>query len=173
MMRAYESKHRITFPVRKLLLIITKSLYCPPNLEDFNKNGDVPQIEACQSLPDVERNVAGVQNRIYRNTAYKLRRRAADPRPVHVLAECATPIHTLCRVLQKRSVYQRLASADGEEIQRAFCETIMRIVDSSPELRGKMELVYYDDTDPNSNIAEVVLAKVHEIENRNSIRQKD
>lgn len=163
--REAEADHGVFFPVRRLFIVVTKSLFCPPNLEHFNKRDPMqPSLEACRSLSDVQKDVAGVRDRIYRNTTYKIRRHPDEPRPVHVVAECATPLHTLWKVLQRRTVYQRLAIADGDEITAEFCATLPAIVANSPELRGKVDLVYYDDTNPEENLAEVLLAKIREIE---------
>ncbi|XP_047992276.1 stimulator of interferon genes protein-like isoform X2 [Leguminivora glycinivorella] len=163
--REAEADQRVIFPVRRLFIVITKSLFCPPNLEHFNKNDPMqPSMEACRSLSDVQKDVAGVRDRVYRNTTYKIRRHPDDHKPVYVVAECATPLHTLWKVLQRRTVYQRLADADGAEITEEFCATLPTIVANSPELRGRVEMIYFDDTNPDENLAEVLLAKIREIE---------
>ncbi|GBP18005.1 Stimulator of interferon genes protein [Eumeta japonica] len=101
----YEAVHKVTFPVKKLFLIITKKLYCPPDLADFNKNDkNLPYLEACSSLEDVEKDVAGVKNRKYRNSIYKIYQKGADP--VYIAAECATPLHTLQKVKERRAEYK-------------------------------------------------------------------
>ncbi|XP_061705088.1 stimulator of interferon genes protein-like isoform X2 [Cydia pomonella] len=161
--RAAAMSRRVVFPVRRLFVVFPRSLHCPRSLETFNKHDErLPRLEQCTSLPDISRDVAGVRNRVYRNTVYKIRRHPADPRPVHVV--CATPINTLWMVLQKRAVYTLMAKADAEEIAESFCATLPSIIRNSPELRDKCDLVYYDDTNPNENLAETLLAKIREIE---------
>ncbi|XP_063374508.1 stimulator of interferon genes protein-like [Cydia amplana] len=161
--RAAAMSRRAVFPVRRLFVVFPRSLHCPRSLETFNKNDErLPRLEQCTSLPDISRDVAGVCNRVYRNTVYKIRRYPTDPRPVHVV--CATPINTLWMVLQKRAVYTPMAKADEEEIAASFCATLPSIVRNSPELRDKCHLVYYDDANPNANLAETLLAKIREIE---------
>lgn len=45
----YEAAHQVVFPVRRLFIVITKSLFCPPDLKHFNKpNKSLPYIEACE-----------------------------------------------------------------------------------------------------------------------------
>ncbi|XP_048000170.1 stimulator of interferon genes protein-like [Leguminivora glycinivorella] len=154
---------RAAFPVRRLFVVFPRSLHCPRSLEAFNKNDErLPRLEQCTSLPDISRDVAGVCNRVYRNTVYKIRRHPTDPRPVHVV--CATPINTLWMVLQKRAVYTPMAKADEEEIAESFCATLPSIIHNDPELRDKCDLVYYDDTKPEENLAEILLAKIQEVE---------
>jgi hypothetical protein len=47
--RVFESNQSVVFPVKRLFIIITKTLYCPPDLKAFNKElrPDLPQLEAC------------------------------------------------------------------------------------------------------------------------------
>ena len=59
-----------------------------------------------QSLEDVEKDVAGVKNRSYRNSAYKMYRPGAPP--LHLVVECATPLHTLYKARSRRAL------SDGE-----------------------------------------------------------
>ncbi|CAG9565070.1 unnamed protein product [Danaus chrysippus] len=88
-----------------MLIVVTKSLFCPPDLKHFNKiNKDLPYLDDCSPLSKVTKHVAGVRDRVYKNSPYKIIRSGA--RPVYVIAECATPLHTLKRVLDKTAVYQ-------------------------------------------------------------------
>lgn len=59
-----------------------------------------------QSLEDRSRDVAGIRNRSYKNTAYKIHRQRGPP--VYLVAECATPLYTLYRVMENKELY------DGE-----------------------------------------------------------
>ncbi|CAK1586606.1 unnamed protein product [Parnassius mnemosyne] len=163
-MNIYEARQGIVFPVKRLFIVITKSLYCPPDLKHFNKNNrmDIPYLEACQSLEDVEKDVAGVKNRTYRNTAYKIYRPKKSP--VYLAAECATPLHTLHRVLEKTSLYEELANVNVQNIVNDFCRMLRSIIAKSPECRNKCELVYFDDTDPTQNLADVLLDRIRLLE---------
>ncbi|XP_045451567.1 stimulator of interferon genes protein-like [Melitaea cinxia] len=157
----YEAKQGVVFPVKRLFIVITKSLYCPPDLKQFNKkNKKIPYLEACQSLEDVEKDVAGVKNRTYRNSAYKIYRPGLPP--VYLTAECATPLHTLHRVLEKKALYEELSDVDPQEIVSDFCEMLRKVIKKSPDCQDKCELVYYDD--PSQNLADVLLAKIKDIE---------
>ncbi|CAH2092541.1 unnamed protein product [Euphydryas editha] len=159
----YEAKQGVIFPVKRLFIVITKSLYCPPDLKHFNKkNRKLPYLEACQSLEDVEKDVAGVKNRTYRNSAYKIYR--AGGAPVYLAAECATPLHTLHRVLERKALYEELSDVDPQEIVSDFCEMLRKVIKKSPDCCEKCELVYYDDKDPSQNLADVLLDKIKEIE---------
>ncbi|XP_047521658.1 stimulator of interferon genes protein-like [Pieris napi] len=163
--RNYENcQGGVVFPVKKLFIVITKSLYCPPDLKEFNKKDpSLPYLEACQSLGDVQKDQAGVKNRIYRNSAYKIHRAGTDP--VYLAVECATPLHTLHKVLKNRTIYEELGSINAEEVVSDFCETLGTIIRKTPECRGKCELVYYDDEDPNQNLAEILLDRIETLRN--------
>ncbi|XP_059057723.1 uncharacterized protein LOC131851264 [Achroia grisella] len=169
----YEANQGVVFPVKKLFIIITKSMYCPPDLKAFNKPNrtDLARIEACESLIDIERDVAGVKNRIYRNSAYKIHRPGKDP--VYLSAECATPLHTLYMVLQKRALYEELKNIDVEEVVTDFCTMLRSIISKSPDCYDKCELVYFDNTNTDNNLADVLLDKIREIEpNFENIRRE-
>ncbi|CAH0589301.1 unnamed protein product [Chrysodeixis includens] len=162
--RRFESQQGVVFPVKKLFVIVTKSLFSPPDLKQFNKcnREGASTIEACRSLDEVEKDVAGVRGRIYKNTAYKIYRRAR--RPVCVAAECATLIHTLYRVTKNRDLYEVLADVNVDEIVADFINTLRKIIANSPECRGKCEIIYFDDTNPELNFADVLLDRIREIE---------
>lgn len=56
-----------------------------------------------QPLEEVIKDVAGVKSRNYKNSAYKIIR--PNKKPVYIAAECATPLHTLYRVIKNRHLY--------------------------------------------------------------------
>lgn len=47
--QAFEAREGIVVPVRKLFIIITKSMYSPPDLQLFNKENrpDLSKLESC------------------------------------------------------------------------------------------------------------------------------
>ncbi|XP_075980154.1 transmembrane protein sting [Anticarsia gemmatalis] len=172
--KRFEARDGVVFPVKKMFLIITKSMHCPPDLKEFNDKShreDVARLEACQleesecdvlqSFEQVVKDVAGVKRRHYKNSAYKITRPAR--RPVYVAAECATPIHTLYRVIKNRDLYEELSDVNVEDIVSDFISTLDNVLTKSPELRGKCELVYFDDT-KNLNLADVLLDRIRELE---------
>ncbi|KAL0821418.1 hypothetical protein ABMA28_004900 [Loxostege sticticalis] len=161
--RVYEQNESVIFPVKRLFIVVTKSLYCPPDLKLFNKEKPgLPYLEACKSLEDVMKDVAGVRNRIYRNSAYKIHR--PNKPPVYLAVECATPIHTLHLVLKNRKLYEELDGINEAEVVHDFTTMLRSIISKSPECQNKCEIVYYDDTDPNQNLSDVLLDKIREIE---------
>ncbi|CAG4988235.1 unnamed protein product [Colias eurytheme] len=158
----YEARHNVVFPVKKLFIIITKSLYCPPDLKHFNKTDkNLPYLEACQSLEGIEKDVAAVKNRKYCNSAYKIHRAAP---PLYLAVECATPLHTLHRVLEKRALCEELGTVNVKEVVDDFCRTLETLIEKSPDCRGKCVLVHFDDKDPNQNLADVLIEKIRELE---------
>lgn len=159
----YENYHSIVFPVRRLFVVITKSLFCPPDLKFFNRENrpDLPSLDACESLPRITKDVAGVKNREYKNSAYMIRR--PDGPPVYLAVECATPIHTLYNVVKNRQLYSEIDNVDKKEVIDDFTRTLTNVIDKSEDCRGKCELVYFD-TDSDKCLAEVLLDKIRAIE---------
>ncbi|XP_049876149.1 uncharacterized protein LOC126373848 isoform X2 [Pectinophora gossypiella] len=163
-----EDQQGVVFPVKKLLLVVTKSLRCPPDLNEFNEPNrhDLPQIKACRGPEEVKKDVAGVKARRYRNTAYKIWWAGGARPPVYITAECATPLHTLYGVLQKRNLYEELCDVDVQQLVDDFCSQLQTVLARSPDCRGKCEFVFFDDTDPNQYLPQLLLDKVAELEPR-------
>ncbi|KAF9822237.1 hypothetical protein SFRURICE_014411 [Spodoptera frugiperda] len=188
--QAFEAREGIVVPVRKLFIIITKSMYSPPDLQLFNKENrpDLSKLESCsvrigdyskghlpsfldiddavmfQSLEDRSRDVAGIRNRSYKNTAYKIHRQRGPP--VYLVAECATPLYTLYRVMENKELYDDLAKVNVQDVCDDFCSTLLRLLDRSSECRDQVELVHYDDRDPEANLADVLLNRIQQLEPR-------
>lgn len=164
--QAFEAREGIVVPVRKLFIIITKSMYSPPDLQLFNKENrpDLSKLESCSSLEDRSRDVAGIRNRSYKNTAYKIHRQRGPP--VYLVAECATPLYTLYRVMENKELYDDLAKVNVQDVCDDFCSTLLRLLDRSSECRDQVELVHYDDRDPEANLADVLLNRIQQLEPR-------
>ncbi|KAF9421238.1 hypothetical protein HW555_002710 [Spodoptera exigua] len=162
--KIYESREGVVFPVKKLFVVVTKSLFSPPALEEFNKTGrdDLPKLEACSSLSEIEKDVAGIKNRIYRSTAYKIYR--PNARPVCICTEGGTPLNTLHRVLKNSELSEELAGINREEIVLDFLTTLRKLIAKSPECRDKCEIVYFDDSNRDLNLADLLLDRIRELE---------
>ncbi|KAJ8714809.1 hypothetical protein PYW08_004790 [Mythimna loreyi] len=163
-MRVYEDRQGVVFPVRKLFIVATKSLYTPPQLEDMNPPDrlDVPKLEACSPLTEIEKHVAGVRNRIYKNFAYKIYRPGRVP--VYLSATGGTPMTTLYKVLKNRDLSEELAGINRDETMADFFKALNTIIAKSPECRDKCELIYFDDTNRDLNLADVLLDRIRELE---------
>ncbi|KAI5634915.1 hypothetical protein NE865_12398 [Phthorimaea operculella] len=167
--RKWENGQGVVFPVKKLLLVITKSLYCPPDLREFNKHDrpDLPRIEPCvdKSLEVVEKDVAGVKNRRYSNTTYVIKWDDNSHPPVYLAAECATPLHTLYGVLNNHQLYRELVNADKDLLVRDFVVQLQNILDRSPVTQNKCVLVFFDDSPGSTEyLPNVLLQKIEELE---------
>ncbi|KAJ2945367.1 hypothetical protein O0L34_g167 [Tuta absoluta] len=165
----WESAEGVVFPVKKLLLVITKTLYCPPDLRDFNKHDrpDLPRIEPCvdKSLEEVTKDVAGVKNRRYSNTTYVIKWGDNSHPPVYIAAECATPLHTLYGVLNNHQLYRELVNADKDLLVRDFVTQLQSILDRSPVTQNKCVLVFFDDSPGSTEyLPHVLLKKIAEME---------
>lgn len=49
LMEIYESTENIKFPIKKLFLLIPRSLYCPPNLSEISKGPKI-HMEAAKAI---------------------------------------------------------------------------------------------------------------------------
>ncbi|CAB3230254.1 unnamed protein product [Arctia plantaginis] len=164
-MRKYESVHNVVVPVKKLFIIITKSMYSPADLNEFNKKSqreDVSRLEPCSSFDEVVKDVAGVKNRIYKSAVYKISRLSAPP--VRVAAECATPLYTLYKAIQNKHVYNDIIDVSAEDVVFDFMSTLRMILAKNPQLKDKCEIVFFDDTNESLNLADVLLDRIKELE---------
>lgn len=44
----FEARQGVVFPVKRLFIIIPKSLYSPPDLKHFNKPNSLAKLEVCR-----------------------------------------------------------------------------------------------------------------------------
>ncbi|CAB3252866.1 unnamed protein product [Arctia plantaginis] len=163
--RTFEDTHNVVFPVKRLFVIVTKSMHCPTDLKEFNDKSDredVNRLEACLSFEKVVRDVAGVKNRHYKNSAYKIIR--PNNKPVYIAAECATSLHTLYKVMKNRHLCDEMVGVNVGDIVSDFVCTLRSALDSLPELKNKCEVVYFDDTDETLNLSDVLLDRVKTLE---------
>ncbi|XP_022246338.1 stimulator of interferon genes protein-like [Limulus polyphemus] len=66
--KLYEDHHRVTVPVKKLILLLPESCFIHNNLE---QHGD-DNVQCAQELPPLERDMAGTHKRNYKNTVYQI-----------------------------------------------------------------------------------------------------
>ncbi|KAK9883468.1 hypothetical protein WA026_001645 [Henosepilachna vigintioctopunctata] len=91
----YADSQGVTFPVAKLFILIPNSCVCHVSLKDDK----FPSIEESSSLGEKIQTVAAVQNRVYKNSVYKILDNKRKER-VYVCVEYATPLSTFRKGLE-------------------------------------------------------------------------
>ncbi|KAJ9584799.1 hypothetical protein L9F63_020853, partial [Diploptera punctata] len=162
------------FPIKKLFILIPKNLFTPTDLKEVSRDnpndGTKCWMEAAPSLESEILDRAGVKQRVYKNSVYKIR----DPNNendtyTYVVAEGATPLKTLWDVIKMNPKMSAIFKKHQEEIVSAFYKTLLEILNDSDECRGLCEVIYYVDTDKNNkkvNVAKIILQRIEELERK-------
>ncbi|XP_026475222.1 stimulator of interferon genes protein-like isoform X1 [Ctenocephalides felis] len=153
----YEANENITIPVKKLFILIPLSMYFSPSLVTHAPPG---MMEACKSLESIQRNVAGIIGRSYKNSVYKIHLSEMEghvQKPLYVVAEGATPLHTLYQTCIGKAPCSAHIREHSEEIVKQFYNTLSHILESLPEYKNTYELILYEGTE---NLAELLVERV-------------
>jgi transmembrane protein 173 len=139
--RIAESKWADKLSSRKLFILLPRDCCVYNKLSEESGDGklEVPEDGAIEY--DVAR--AGICNRSYRNTVYKIKRDGSDLPPLYALAEYATP---LCSLFDMRHAAEAsLSEEDRDEQAKLFVRTLEAILNnpSEPAVRNKCVLVPY------------------------------
>jgi hypothetical protein len=171
------NRHHIAdsaFPVKKLFILIPKNLYTPTDLKEVSidwPNDSEYWMEASVSLESQEIDRAGVKQRTYKNTVYKIRNRdIADARPVYVVAEGATPLKTFNEVIQMNARMSRVFKDHQHDIVLAFYKTLRDLIREDDDCRDVCEIIYYVDTegDRKVNVARIILERIQQLTGRDT-----
>lgn len=159
-----EDKNNISVAVHKLLILIPESSYIPPDL----KEASYKWMESARTLEDEIRDRAGVKNRVYRNTIYKIFPGGnRNSTPIYVPVEGATPLLTFNEVQKHAHPETKVYSKYRKDIAKKFYEKLKEIISEDPECADKCELIYYKDYNENGmkvNVAEVILDRLQRTE---------
>lgn len=161
----FEANHNVTFPVRKLFILIPSSGYIPPDL----KEASYQWMESARELEKDKRNRAGNIGRTYRNNVYKVHPDGETGRePVYVVVEGATPLLTYYEVQKHNHPESAIYKRYKRKIIEMFYRKLQETLQSEPETRDLCELIYYDDYDAKGNkinVATIILERIAEIKN--------
>ncbi|XP_023726086.1 stimulator of interferon genes protein isoform X2 [Cryptotermes secundus] len=174
------NKHRLSdsaFPVKKLFILIPKSLYIPTDLKDVSTDwpDDKCWMDAAMSLEDQVFDRAGVKQRLYKNSVYKIKNRdSPGAQPVYVVAEGATPLKTCYDVINGDPKMSRVFKDHQHDIILSFYKTLRDIIRDSDDCRDLCEIIYYVDTDDNKkriNVARIILERIQELTGRDPVQR--
>lgn len=168
--RDYEDEQRVRIPVKRLFLLLPKSLSIPDVLET------VEQDPVARRLRPLRLNRAGCAGREYHNSVYRVQagRDATAPAAAaadraggiwYVVAEGATPLQTFYEVL-------RSASGGGsselqryrDEIADAFARELRRLVREDEAIRDLVTVLQYRDREADGRPVDVGALLVAEVE---------
>ncbi|KAJ3645830.1 hypothetical protein Zmor_023460 [Zophobas morio] len=166
LMKDYEDEHHVKLEFYKLFILIPKSLYCPTSL----KNDDIsPSIEESSSLRPKEMTVAGVQNRVYKNSVYKIR--LDKDKKVYVSAEYATPLKTFKDVVSYNGEHSKHYKKHKNDIVLQFYLTLQKVLKEHENCTNFCELIFYDDKDENGkykDVGQILLQRIKKLRKLNS-----
>ncbi|XP_072252591.1 stimulator of interferon genes protein isoform X2 [Leuresthes tenuis] len=138
---AFCATHQASSPLwgrssRKLLILIPLDTNIPDKLEEEDDN-----IHFYDNLPNIEKNRAGVRNRVYKHSVYRVH---DEHGRVHdCVVEYATPLLTFYRMSQERMA----GFGEPERRQQVllFYRTLQHILDQSLECRNRYKLILLND----------------------------
>ncbi|XP_049802047.1 stimulator of interferon genes protein homolog isoform X1 [Schistocerca nitens] len=154
-----------SFPVKKLFIIIPSSAYTPSKLSDIADGW----MEPAGSLESHILNRAGVQQRVYKNSVYRIKNPNTNDEPVYVAAEGATPLKSLHDAISRSGENQVFYREHLQELMSLFYKTLRKIIKADRDCRDLCEIVYYIDLDEHGNrcvnIAELLLYRIDQLKN--------
>lgn len=144
----YEAKNDVHFPSKKLYILIPLSAHCPTTIHE--RSGI--KMESGESLDWRRMDRAGVKNRQYHNSVYKIWiGKDYKRKPVYVCAEYATPLLTFYEVTRHNTPDSREYMRNRNEIVTNFYMTLNKILKDDPDCKDVCELIYYKDIDSHGN----------------------
>ncbi|XP_014204937.2 stimulator of interferon genes protein [Copidosoma floridanum] len=163
----YEAINSVKIPIKKLFILIPSSSYIPTDLKEVSDKW----MEASGLLDTITLDRAGVINRTYHNTVYRIRSDGPDmtspsSKSVYLAVEGATPLKTFLEVQDQSHRYALLYREYNKEIVQNFCKALQNLLNDNPDCKDYVELVYYKDIVDNKrvNVAHILLETIAKIQ---------
>uniref|UniRef100_T1H2Y8 STING ligand-binding domain-containing protein n=1 Tax=Megaselia scalaris TaxID=36166 RepID=T1H2Y8_MEGSC len=140
----FEEDQKVKVAVHKLIILIPHTLRSEKEFKD-------DWVEKSSQIETVYCHRAGVPGRPYTVGVYrfknKLRRtKFHSPDDFYVIAECATPLLSFYEAIYKSKVTSTPYMEDLKlEVVKKFCKSLKKYVESTPETKGLVEVVYFND----------------------------
>ncbi|GJQ72182.1 hypothetical protein Trydic_g3274 [Trypoxylus dichotomus] len=160
----FEANEGVTFGYRKLLVLIPLSLHCPPTVETKSTI-----VESSKSLGEIIVDRAGVNKRVYKNTAYKIKDEADSKNKIYVCLEYATPLQTLFEIINHRNEHANDYALQRKELVLQFYLTLQNLLNNDPDCKDCCDLIFFDDKTENDeyvDVGKVVLAHINKYRNK-------
>ncbi|GLV44844.1 sting [Carabus blaptoides fortunei] len=144
----YEAQNNVQFLSKKLYILIPLSAHCPTSVVE--RSGI--EMDSAKSLNYRRMDRAGVRDRHYQNSVYKIWiGKDFKRKPVYVCAEYATPLLTFYEVTKHNTPDSKVYLRHRNEIVTNFYMTLHKILKDDPDCRDVCELIYYRDIDTDGN----------------------
>lgn len=141
----YEDSQGVTVPVKRLFILIPRSLHTKPKIESRVMTNERP-------VESVKIHRAGVENRDFGlGSIYRIQ----NDTPWYVALEGATPLLSFYESMQHRITSTPEMVDLQHEITLQFYKSLKKMIQDCPDTRGLVELVYYNDIDSNNQNVDV------------------
>ncbi|XP_056106202.1 stimulator of interferon genes protein [Rhinichthys klamathensis goyatoka] len=138
---------RLSSPRLHILLPLNAVVPSKPEEEDTN-------VVFHENLPELELDIAGVRNRSYKNSVYKI---TQNNKTFSCVLEYATPLRTLYQMSQESSAC--FGERERKQQVLLFYRTLSQILDNSLECRNRYRLLLLNDEhtgDPHQLSREII-----------------
>lgn len=150
----YESNQGVEIPIKKLFIFIPKDFYIPPQLSLVNSDKvGARRLEVANSLESLYIDRAGVRNREYGNTVYRLKTKYN--KNWYVCIEGATPIYTMNETIKQNPQINKMK----RELLFRFHDTLKELI-ADAETKHLFELILFDNKD---NLADLIENRINEL----------
>lgn len=142
---------------KRLFIFLPKDGYCYDSFEKVDK-----RIKFIQTMPDQKIARGGVQERIYKNSLYRIT--MEDGRKIYVMMEYATPLLSMYDMsMESRAAF---SEENREEQVVEFYSKLKEILDHDKECKGKFKLVLTSRgaTEDKPKLADMILEAISETE---------
>ncbi|XP_057306109.1 stimulator of interferon genes protein-like [Hydractinia symbiolongicarpus] len=135
----------------KVFIIIPKNCWCYESFDKVDK-----RISFLTSMPEQRITRGGVQERVYKNTLYRIQLEGKEPK--YIMMEYATPLLALFDMARESNAQFTMADRDEQVVE--FYKKLKYILERIPECRDKFRIVLVSDA--HDNLAEVIYQELQE-----------
>lgn len=128
----YEDSQEVNIPIKKLFVLVPESMYTPGKLNCEN-------LAVSRNLETVVMNRAGISNRTYHNTVYKIK-----DTTWYVVMEGASPLQTFYEAMDRDARLKALR----HEIVVSFVKKLRELLNNDQECRHLCEVVHFNGNLP-------------------------
>ena len=120
----------------RLFIVIPKSCWCYKAFVDID-----PRISFVTTMPEQRITRGGVQERVYKNSLYKVSLKGKEP--AYVMLEYATPLLSMYDMSKNSEAAFTETNKDEQVVE--FYSKLSEILNKDPEIRKNYQLILTDD----------------------------
>lgn len=121
----YENIEQVHFPVKKVFILVTDTMYTPQRLDSEN-------LESCKNLETILLDRSGIRRREYHSSVYKI-----GNTPWYVVCEGASPLQTFHEAAMSNERLQLFS----REISISFIKLLKKLLWDDLRTRDTCEVV--------------------------------